>query len=88
MRRNEALTVTEAVTLMAAVGAFVVAITGAFVSVWNAIHLAQVHTLVNSMATRTEALQRDLGRAEGQSGAATPLLSAQNLAGDVPPTLT
>ena len=59
------MSVAEAVTLIAAVGAFVVAITGAFVSVWNAIHIAQVHVIVNSQATKFEDLQRRIGYEQG-----------------------
>jgi len=59
------MTVTEAATLIVAVSGLVVAVGTAFVGVWNAVHLAQVHTLVNSMATRTESLQRALGHAQG-----------------------
>jgi len=61
------MTVAEAVTLIAAVGAFVVAIAGAFVSVWNAIHIGQVHTIVNSQSTKFEELQRRVGYGEGEA---------------------
>jgi len=60
------MTVAEAVTLIASVGAFVVAVTGAFVSVWNAIHIGQVHTIVNSQSTKFEELQRRVGYGEGE----------------------
>jgi hypothetical protein len=59
------VTVPEAVTLLAAVGSLIVATCGAFVSVWNAVHLASVHTIVNSQATKFEALAKQAGFAEG-----------------------
>jgi len=59
------MTVTEAVTLIAACGAFLVSTAAAFVSVWNAVHLGQVHTIVNSQATKFEEMSRSLGHAEG-----------------------
>ena len=59
------MTVSEAVTLIAATGAFIVAAAGAFVSVWNAVHIQQVHVIVNSQAKKFEALARQAGFAEG-----------------------
>lgn len=82
------MTVEQAVTLIAAVGAFIVSITGAFISIYNATHIAQVHTLVNSMAARTESLQRALGRAEGftVADALTPVPGPEAVApGPTPP---
>ena len=62
------MTVAEAVTLIAAVGGFLVATAGAFVSVWNAVHVSQVHTAVNGQAARFEMLAKQAGFAEGTRG--------------------
>jgi hypothetical protein len=74
------VTVAEAVTLIAALGAFLVAAAGAFVSVWNAIHLAQVHTIVNSQATKFELLATRAGFAEGVSATSSPATTPSQLA--------
>ena len=59
------MSVAEASTLIAATGAFVVACAGAFVSVWNAIHIQKVHVMVNGQSARIESLARSAGFAEG-----------------------
>lgn len=66
------MTIPEVITLLAACGAFVGVVATAFVSIWNAVHLAQVHTLVNSQSVRMEALSARAGYAEGQVAGALP----------------
>jgi len=61
------MTVTEAVTLIAAVSAAVASISASAIAIYNAVRVAQVHTLVNGMSTRAEQLARDLGNAEGKA---------------------
>jgi len=41
------------------------AVIAAGVSIWNTFKIKEVHTLTNSLATRTEALARRAGLAEG-----------------------
>jgi len=41
------------------------AIVAAGVSIWNTVKIKEVHKLTNSLATRTEALARKTGLAEG-----------------------
>lgn len=50
---------------MAAAGALAVSVAGAFVSVWNAIHIGQVHRVVNGQAAKFESLAKQAGFAEG-----------------------
>ena len=66
------MTVAEAVTLIAAISAFFTALAAAVVSVLNAAKLDQVHTLVNSQATKFETLARSAGFAEGVSSTSSP----------------
>jgi hypothetical protein len=50
---------------MAATAALVAALAGAFVSVWNAVHIAGVKAIVNGQAAKFEALASRAGYAEG-----------------------
>lgn len=71
------MTVAEAVTLIAAVGAFIVSVSGAMVSVHNALQVRQVHKIVNSQASKFEELQRRLGHAEGLAETAVAKLGGE-----------
>lgn len=66
------MTPAELATLLAAAGGFLVALAGAFVSVWNAVHISKVHTIVNSQATKMEAMSQRVGFAEGRESVGKP----------------
>lgn len=57
----------EAVTLIAALTSAIVAIGGVAIGWRNANKVDQVHTIVNSQATKYEALARAAGFSQGQA---------------------
>jgi len=59
------VTVAEALTLIGAITAAVVAIVGALASLRNGQGIAKVHDLVNGQSVRMEALAQRTGFAEG-----------------------
>lgn len=73
------MSVQEAVTLIAALTAAVVSTVGALTAWRNAGQLNAVHTIVNSQATKFEALAQKAGFAEGTAASVGSLPTPKSI---------